>query len=89
MLDGWYCRNQMATGGGEQQPQTESDEEDKSSEEDESLSRLNQKSIDHKAQYQNLKKKLKYLLYVSCCDVAGVNEPFFFYKFLYFFCLYL
>lgn len=65
-MDGWFCRT-MANSSttAEQEPQTssESSEEDESNQ---SLSRLNQKSVNHKAQYQNLKKKLKYLLYVSC-----------------------
>lgn len=68
MLDGWFCRTMASAEQQEQIPQTSEDEDDKSSEEDESnqsLSQLNQKSVDHKAQYQNLKKKLKYLLYVS------------------------
>lgn len=65
MLDGWFCRTMASA---EQQEQQTSEDEDKSSEDEsnQSLSRLNQKSVDHKAQYQNLKKKLKYLLYVSC-----------------------
>lgn len=73
MLDGWFCRT-MASAA-EQQEQQTSEDEDKSSEDEsnQSLSRLNQKSVDHKAQYQNLKKKLKYLLYVSC------DVKFFFY----------
>lgn len=65
MLDGWFCRT-MANSSttAEQEQQTSSSEEDDES--NQSLSRLNQKSVNHKAQYQNLKKKLKYLLYVSC-----------------------
>lgn len=86
MLDGWFCRSRTMASTGEQEQQPSSDDEDKSSEDEsnQSLSRLNQKSVDHKAQYQNLKKKLKYLLYVSC------DVHFFFYRFflIIFFCLF-
>lgn len=76
MLDGWFCRTMASA---EQQEQQTSEDEDKSSEDEsnQSLSRLNQKSVDHKAQYQNLKKKLKYLLYVSCDVKFFILKQFF------------
>lgn len=87
MLDGWFCRT-MASAA-EQQEQQTSEDEDKSSEDEsnQSLSRLNQKSVDHKAQYQNLKKKLKYLLYVSCDVKFFFIFKHFFYNF--FFCVFI
>lgn len=73
MLDGWYCRtmaNQQSLDQNEderdrvhhRQPQHHSGSEDESQVVTNMLS--NQRT-DYKGQYTNLKKKLKFLLYVS------------------------
>lgn len=69
MLDGWYCRsmaNQNATRNNDNDDDNEPNVVDDSdeSQEDIPVARLMPR-IDYKAQYTALKKKLKFLLYVS------------------------
>lgn len=70
MLDGWYCRtmaNQQATM--EQNENDVNDIEEGSSDEES----VNQhQAVDFKAQYQILKKKFKFLIYVSISVVIWV-----------------
>lgn len=74
MLDGWYCR----TMANQQQSLDQNDQEDErphhrqpqhhsgSEEESQVVSNmLGNQRTDYKSQYTNLKKKLKFLLYVS------------------------
>lgn len=72
MLDGWYCRsmaNQNATRNNDNDDDNEPNVVDDSdeSQEDIPVARLMPR-IDYKAQYTTLKKKLKFLLYVSRHD---------------------
>lgn len=68
MLDGWYCRslaNQNATRNNDNDNKHEPNVVDDSDEsQDIPVSRLMPR-VDYKAQYLALKKKLKFLLYVS------------------------
>lgn len=68
MLDGWYCRsmaNQNAARNNEHDDDNEPNVVDDSDEsQDIPVARLMPR-VDYKAQYITLKKKLKFLLYVS------------------------
>lgn len=68
MLDGWYCRtmaNQNSTEQNEQDDENEPNVVDDSDEsQDISVAHMMPR-VDYKAQYNTLKKKLKFLLYVS------------------------
>lgn len=64
MLDGWYCRtmaNQNATQNNDHEPNVVDDSDES---QDIPVARLMPR-VDYKAQYIALKKKLKFLLYVS------------------------
>lgn len=64
MLDGWYCRtmaNQNATQNNDHEPNVVDDSDES---QDIPVARLMPR-VDYKAQYITLKKKLKFLLYVS------------------------
>lgn len=67
MLDGWYCRsikNQISEqndGEDEQEPNVVDD----SDESQDIPSQIPRPRVDYKIQYQTLKQKLKFLLYVS------------------------
>lgn len=64
MLDGWYCRtmaNQNATQNNDHESNIVDDSDDS---QDIPVARLMPR-VDYKAQYIALKKKLKFLLYVS------------------------
>lgn len=66
MLDGWYCR----TLASQQSSQNENDEDNEpnvvdESDESQDMPSVQMPNTDHKAQYIALKKKLKFLLYVS------------------------
>lgn len=92
MLDGWYCRT-MANEQHAATEHTENDEEldanicESGGSEDDSqedaMSAVNQKLVDYKLQYTNLKKKLKFLLYVSyfkLCEATINNSSFFLFQ---------
>lgn len=68
MLDGWYCRsmaNQNSTDHNEQDDDNEPNVVDESEDsQDVPVAHLMQR-VDYKTQYTTLKKKLKFLLYVS------------------------
>lgn len=66
MLDGWYCR----TLASQQSSQNENDDDNEpnvvdESDESQDIPSVQIPNTDHKAQYIALKKKLKFLLYVS------------------------
>ena len=64
MLDGWYCRtmaNQNATENNDHEPHVVDDSDES---QDIPVARLMPR-VDYKSQYITLKKKLKFLLYVS------------------------
>lgn len=68
MLDGWYCRSLAAS---EQHSQVENNEQnnvddtDSSSQENDESHQAANNSVDYKTQYRYLKRKLKFLIYVS------------------------
>lgn len=65
MLDGWYCRNQRSAEQNDQDDDNEPNVVDDSEEsQDIPVSHLMPR-VDYKIQYNTLKKKLKFLLYVS------------------------
>lgn len=53
MLDGWYCRSIGNNAGAEEEEEEEEEEESQ------------EEVINYKAHYRNLKRKLKFLIYVS------------------------
>lgn len=68
MLDGWYCRtmaNQNSTDHNEQDDDNEPNVVDESDDSQDIPVAHLMPRIDYKAQYTTLKKKLKFLLYVS------------------------
>lgn len=68
MLDGWYCRtmaNQNSTDHNEQDNGNEPNVIDESDDSQDIPVAHLMPRIDYKAQYTTLKKKLKFLLYVS------------------------
>lgn len=69
MLDGWYCRtikNQNSTEQNEQDDEQEPNVVDDSEESQDMPSHtMPRPRVDYKIQYYTLKKKLKFLLYVS------------------------
>lgn len=76
MLDGWYCRtmaNQNATQNNDHEPNVVDDSDES---QDIPVARLMPR-VDYKAQYITLKKKLKFLLYVSRHAHSSLNKPHF------------
>lgn len=75
MLEGWYCRTMANQHAAAEHTENDDDmdgnicesggSEDERRSSDDEMSAVNQKLIDYKSQYTNLKKKLKFLLYVS------------------------
>lgn len=68
MLDGWYCRT-LASQQTSQNDDNDEDNEpnvvDESDDSQDDVPDVRMPNIDYKAQYVALKKKLKFLLYVS------------------------
>lgn len=78
MLDGWYCR----TLASQQSSQNENDDDNEpnvvdESDESQDIPSVQIPNTDHKAQYIALKKKLKFLLYVSKRWIFGECSSFF------------
>lgn len=74
MLDGWYCRtmaNQNATQNNDHEPNVVDDSDES---QDIPVARLMPR-VDYKAQYITLKKKLKFLLYVSELSLNPLEIP--------------
>lgn len=69
MLDGWYCRSFANQNASEDNDHDEDHEPNVVDDSDESqdipVAHLTPR-VDYKSQYNSLKKKLKFLLYVSC-----------------------
>lgn len=68
MLDGWYCRtikNQSSTDQNDGEEDLEPNVVDDSEESQDVPSQMSRPRGDYKIQYYTLKKKLKFLLYVS------------------------
>lgn len=69
MLDGWYCRTMANQQSRQQQNDQDDDNEpnvvdDSDESQDVPVAHLMPR-VDYKAQYSTLKKKLKFLIYVS------------------------
>lgn len=91
MLDGWYCRSMANQQAANEQHENDDDIDANQGDsgatddsQDEGISRINQKLIDFKSQYHNIKKKLKFLLYVSFIKFKS-NLKILFKKFYLFF----
>lgn len=77
MLDGWYCRT-MASQQSRQQNDHDDDNEpnvvdDSDESQDIPVAHLMPR-VDYKTQYNTLKKKLKFLLYVSRKSMSMTNS---------------
>lgn len=77
MLDGWYCRTIKNQNSAEQNDQDDEHEPNvvDDSEESQDMPSHMMPRVDYKIQYNTLKKKLKFLLYVSylCINLFATN----------------
>ena len=77
MLDGWYCRsiaNQNAVEQNDRDDENEPNVVDDSDESQDVPAQHMMPRVDYKSQYHTLKKKLKFLLYVSTTSGALLAE---------------